>query len=103
MVEYKKQEITMKVVSYNEMIDQPDGTICAQYCDGKIGDIFMICESVGHGFTYVKFFKYVVYAKDAVHMTWEHAAVNNHYIGKKYGFGTYIILDINDIINGLIW
>lgn len=93
----------MKVVSYNEMIDQPDGTICAQYCDGKIGDIFMICESVGHGFTYVKFFKYVVYAKDVTDITWEYAGVDNHYIGKKYGFGTYIILDINDIINRLIW
>lgn len=39
MVEYKNRRIAMKVVSYNEMIDQPDGTICAQYCDGKIGDM----------------------------------------------------------------
>lgn len=28
----------MKIVSYNEMIQQPDGTICAPYYDGKLGD-----------------------------------------------------------------
>ena len=92
----------MKIVSYTEMIQQPNGTICAQYCDDKIGDIFMIYDSVGYGFLYAKFLKYIDVVKDGINITWEHANVNNHYIGKKYGFGNYIILDINDIINGLI-
>lgn len=89
----------MKIVSYNEMIQQPDGTICAPYRDGKLGDIFEIHESVGVGFLYVKFLKPIIIVKDDVSISWEYVGGNNYYIGEKYGYSTYIILNKNDIVD----
>lgn len=89
----------MKIVTYNEMIQQPDGAICAPYYDGKLGDFFEIYESTGVGFLYVKFLKPIIIVKDDIDVSWEYVGGNNYYIGEKYGYGSYIILDKNDIVD----
>lgn len=89
----------MKIVSYDEMIQQPDGTICAPYYDSKLGDFFEIYESTGVGFLYVKFLKPIIIVKDDIDVSWEYVGGNNYYIGEKYGYGSYIILDKNDIVD----
>lgn len=40
----------MRIVPYNEMIQQPSGTVCAAYYKNMLGDIFMIDTSIETGF-----------------------------------------------------
>lgn len=77
------------------MIQQPAGTVCAAYYDDMLGDMFVIDESIGKGFLYVKYL--TPHIKDGIFLTWEYIDDNHFEIGDEYGKGDYVILDKNDI------
>lgn len=87
----------MKIVSYDEMIRQPSGTVCAAYYDTILGDIFVIGESMGLGFHYVKYLTPVV--RDGIFLSWVFVDNSHFDIADMYGNGDYVILDKNDINN----
>lgn len=92
----------MKIVTYNEMIQQPPGAVCAAYYNSMLGDIFVIDSSIGMGFLYVKYLTPTV--RDGIFLSWEYVDDNNFDIADMYGDGEYAILDkddINNIINEL--
>lgn len=60
----------MKIVSYDEMIKQPSGTVCAPYYDNMLGDIFVIDASIGVGFLYVKYLTPCV--RDGIFLSWDY-------------------------------
>ena len=85
----------MKIVSYNEMIKQPAGTVCAAYYDNMLGDIFVIDTSIGVGFLYVKYLTPTI--RDGIFLSWD-CIDNGHFvIADMYGNGDYAILDKDDI------
>ena len=85
----------MKIVSYNEMIQQPSGTVCAAYYESMLGDIFMIDSSIGMGFLYVKYLTPTI--RDGIFLSWEYIDNNHFDIADMYGDGEYAILDKEDI------
>lgn len=85
----------MKIVSYDEMIKQPSGTVCAPYYDNMLGDIFVIDTSIGVGFLYVKYLTPCV--RDGIFLSWDYIDNGSFDIGDMYGEGDYAILDKNDI------
>lgn len=87
----------MKIVSYDEMIRQPSGTVCAAYYDTILGDIFVIGESMGLGFRYAKYLTPVV--RDGIFLSWVFVDNSHFDIADMYGNGDYAILDKNDINN----
>lgn len=92
----------MKIVTYDEMIQQPAGTVCAPYYDTILGDIFVIGESMGLGFHYTKYLTPVI--RDGIFLSWVFVDNSHFDIADMYGNGDYVILDkndINDIINEL--
>ena len=92
----------MRIVSYNEMIQQPSGTVCAPYYESMLGDIFMIDTSIGMGFLYVKYLTPTI--RDGIFLSWEYVDNSHFDIADMYGDGEYAILDkddINNIINEL--
>ena len=92
----------MRIVSYNEMIQQPSGTVCAPYYESMLGDIFMIDTSIGMGFLYVKYLTPTI--RDRIFLSWEYVDNGHLDIADMYGDGEYAILDkddINNIINEL--
>lgn len=87
----------MKIVSYDEMIRQPSGTVCAAYYDTILGDIFVIGESMGLGFHYAKYLTPAV--RDGIFLSWVFVDNSHFDIADMYGNGDYAILDKNDINN----
>lgn len=89
----------MKIVSYDEMIQQPSGTVCAAYYDNMLGDIFVIdigitLNSTRIGFACVKYLTPTI--KDDC-LSWEYIDNSDFDIADMYGNGDYAILDKNDI------
>lgn len=89
----------MKVVSYDEMIKQPSGTVCAAYYDNMLGDIFVIdigvtLNSKRIGFACVKYLTPTI--RDGS-LSWEYIDNSDFDIADMYGNGDYAILDKNDI------
>lgn len=85
----------MKIVSYDEMIQQSSGTVCAAYYDSMLGDIFIIGASLGIGFHYVKYLTPVI--RDGIFLSWVFVDNSHFDIADMYGDGDYAILDKDDI------
>lgn len=85
----------MKVITYEELLAQPSGTVCAAYYDNMLGDVFVIGNQYGEGFSYVKYLTPCV--RDGIFLTWEYTDDNYFEIGEEYGKGLYAILDKSDI------
>lgn len=85
----------MKIVSYDEMVQQPSGTVCAAYYDTMLGDIFVIGTSIGSGFHYVKYLTPVI--ENGIFLSWKFIDNSHFDIADMYGNGDYAILDKDDI------
>lgn len=85
----------MKIVSYDEMVQQPSGTVCAAYYDSMLGDIFVIGTSIGLGFYYAKYLTPVI--ENGFFLSWKFIDNSHFDIADMYGNGDYAILDKDDI------
>lgn len=87
----------MKVITYEELLIQPSGTVCASYSNGAVDGMFVISNEFGVGYNYVKHL--VPYIKDGIFYGWYYKATSYFDISEEYGEGLYVILSESDIKN----
>lgn len=87
----------MKVITYEELLTQPSGTVCASFCNGVIEGMFIISDKFGEGDSYIKYL--TPYIKDGIFYGWHYKATNHFDIAEEYGKGLYVVLSESDIKN----
>lgn len=93
----------MKVITYEELMRKPSGTVCSQYCGGvtrgtfELSGMFVISDKFGEGDSYIKYL--TPYIKDGIFYGWHYKATNHFDIAEEYGKGLYVVLSESDIKN----
>ena len=87
----------MKVITYEELLAQPSGTVCASYCNDVVDGMFVISDKFGEGDSYIKYL--TPYIKDGIFYGWYYKATNHFDIAEEYGKGLYVVLSESDIKN----
>ena len=80
----------MKVITYEELLAQPSGTVCASYCNDVVEGMFKISDKFGEGGSYIKYL--TPYIKNGIFYGWHYKATNHFDIAEEYGRGFYVYL-----------